>query len=109
DSMRRTCRRVQEREITMFAKRASYLAVYGLMCASFAGIPATSAAAFSATFDAARNLSKQIRTVPVAGRSYGSTYMDSQWGSGAPYQCMTDDGYGRHRPCDSPFKRKRAK
>ena len=23
------------------------------------------------------------------------------------YQCFTDDGYGRHRPCDAGFRRKR--
>src|SRR5215813_13467981 len=81
-----------KREITMFAKRAAYLAVYGLMCASFAGIPANSAAAFTAAVDAAANLSKQMPTVLVAGRSYGPGYIDSQRGWGTPYQCMTDDG-----------------
>jgi len=25
------------------------------------------------------------------------------------YDCQTDDGYGRHRPCDSLFKSKRHK
>jgi hypothetical protein len=25
------------------------------------------------------------------------------------YACQTDDGYGRHRPCDSNFKAKRHK
>ena len=27
----------------------------------------------------------------------------------SPYDCFTDDGYGRKRPCSSTFKKKKAK
>ena len=98
----------------MLAKRAASLAVYGLICASPALIPTASAAGFNARFEPARSFSGDV--IPVAGRRrtldqgdgyyqpYGSPYIGPQ-----PYQCMTDDGYGRHRPCDSSFKRRRQK
>jgi hypothetical protein len=38
----------------------------------------------------------------IAISSFSTAFAAEREGSKSPYVCMTDEGYGRQRPCDAP-------